>query len=224
MRSRNAWTWICIAVVLGLATLARLLLWAPAQVQESYKVHKEVLTTCTSRRTELPGLLGSSPRIQYVHIAKTGGTSIQEGIMRWVKRKPTNLVRLEMFNGNQVAGSSFRCPPNALSASFLMGHRGMGFCDQVESSPKGLFTFAAFRNPISRMVSIYDYNLKTLKEPRAVRVFGKLNLPLRDVVKRFNQSSHVEFGERILRYSGSLQSRYMCGYQVSPPSCEHGRA
>ena len=168
----------------------------------------------TSRRKEMIGIDGNHPRFQYVHVPKTGGTSIQTSMVAWVFHSDKKIT-LFKENGAGIRGSSFNCPMAALDASMLMGHRGYGFCQDIEHSPRGLFTFATFRKGASRIISLFDYNLWRL-EPRALRVFGAT--PLNKLIKMYNSTPELDEGERLLRYHGSQQVRFMCGYECMGPN------
>lgn len=169
----------------------------------------------SSRRHERPGF-HNGPRFQYVHIPKAGGTSIQAAMVHWANTN--HETKLYLTNEASVHGSSFVCPPNAYDASILIGHRGWGYCRGVEQSSKGLVTFAVLRSAVSRMLSLYDYNLRTGTR-RATRLFRDKDLS--QLVKHYNSTPEVEEGEFILRYSGSQQCRFMCGYECMGPNAFH---
>ena len=165
----------------------------------------------STRRLEHPGIR-SGPRIQYIHNPKAGGTSIQLAAFEWAKKTPGAVFM--KYDSNSISGSSTKCPGAAFESTILSGHRGFGYCQSIKGSRRGLFTFTAFRDPVSRIVSWYDYNLYTINEHRALMVFGKDAPPLADLVKKYNSTPAREVGEQLLRYAGQQQARFMCGYEV----------
>ena len=174
----------------------------------------QILPGCRSRRSERPGEKNGL-RAQYIHLPKAGGTSIQLAINEWSKQ--TRHVKLFRYDGNSVAHSSVKCPPGATGASFLVGHRGFGFCGYINAHP--LFTFTAFRSAVSRMVSLFDFNLNKLHQSRANKIFG--NIPLSALIIRYNLTRKIEPGEALLRYSGSQQARFLCGFECMGPKVEN---
>jgi hypothetical protein len=199
----------------------------------------DVLRECKLKRSKHPGVyLG--PRIQYIHIPKAGGTSIQEALRIWAAESDGRAWS-GTFDGPSTDGSSTKCPPRALDFTTLMGHRGFGFCKDVEESPRGLFTFTAVREPVSRIVSMFDYKTETRNNPNVRKVFGvgsnnkkknnnnnKANnneseKSLNDLIKFYNATPEIEPGEARLRFGGSQQARFLCGYQCLGPSAEKGK-
>lgn len=173
----------------------------------------------STRRVEHPGVW-NGPRVQYIHNPKAGGTSIQIAAYEWSKKAPG--ASFMKYDSNSISGSSTRCPGLAMESTIIAGHRGFGYCQTIERSPRGLFTFTAFRDAVSRVVSWYDYNLYRINEKRAAMVFGKDGPPLAEIVKKYNSTPKLEYGEQLLRYAGQQQARFMCGYEASfkPPLLE----
>lgn len=127
-------------------------------------------------------------------------------------------TEIRRFDLNAYGGTSTKCPSFVKTATILIGHRGFGFCRAVKESSRGLFTFTALRNPVSRMVSLYDYNLQKLQVRRSIQVFGSTGASLSTLVKRYYATKNVtEVGEMLLRYAGSQQTRFMCGYECMGP-------
>jgi hypothetical protein len=182
---------------------------------ENFNKFQKFPECARSRRLEHPGI-GQGPRVQYIHNPKAGGTSIQLGMWEWVKSAPS--ASFMKYDSNSVKGSSSKCPGLAFPSTVLAGHRGFGYCRAIENSPRGLFTFTAFRDSVARMVSWFDYNLYTINDQRALAVFGKSGPGLNSLVKRYNSTEKHEFGERLLRYAGQQQARFLCGYEVSSES------
>lgn len=181
---------------------------------------KDDLDCASTQRSKHPGMR-RSPRFQFVHIPKTGGTTIQEGLNTWVQGNPH--ISVLLWDQNAYMGSSFACPPKILTHTFLMGHRGYGFCKDVIRNKDGLFTATAVRSPVSRMVSLYDYNLFKRGTGKAQKFFGNKDgantHTLKNLIKEYNATTDViEEGERVLRYSGTQQCRFMCGFECLGPN------
>ena len=174
---------------------------------EAEEIRKEETTAgeeCESKRMRHPGMTHGM-RFQFVHVPKTGGSSVQMNLDEWSRENPR--VSLMIHDGFIVQGSSFKCPPRTMEHTLLIGHRGWGFCRDVEFSKQGLFTATALRSAVSRMVSLYDYNILTRETAKAKSIFGSPQTATRhtlsDLVKQFNATTDViEPGEWLLRYSG----------------------
>jgi hypothetical protein len=173
-----------------------------------------------SRRKEHPGIGNNSPRVIYVHIPKAGGTSIQIAMRGWVDKTANGVSSYMIANGPSFSHSSFTCPPGALGHNVLAGHRGFGYCTEIENNPRGMFTFTAFREPVARAVSLHDYNLITIGDSKDSweDAFKDEKESLSDSIKRFNRTQEIERGEALLRFAGSQQTRFMCGYACLGPN------
>ena len=169
------------------------------------------LEACQSRRREKAGFTSSRTKLIYVHIPKAGGMSIQYGLQMWARRERLRYLK---FDG-PFGGSSDACPPNALTRGVLMGHRGFGYCKGVEQRGPHVH-LVVFREPISRIVSYYDYSTTKYHSDKWDQ-FPK-GKSLSEIIKRFNATVELEKGERILRYAGSQQARFMCGYRCMGPA------
>lgn len=190
----------------------------PSQQENSVETFDSVqkvkrFPECNStRRLEHPGVWANSPRVQYIHMPKAGGTSIQQALHEWTKANPG--VRYFKYDSNTVGFSSTKCPGGAFSATLLAGHRGFGYCQNIEKSSRGLFTFTAIREPVSRMISWFYYNLEVIHDDRVRAAFGHQTLSLDELIKKYDSTDQVEYGEKLLRYAGSQQARFLCGYTV----------
>jgi len=178
---------------------------------------------CLTKRFRHPGM-SRGLKMQFIHLPKTGGSSVQMAIDDWVQ--DNSRIQLFLSNSNDVRGSSSKCPSRVPEATVLIGHRGWGFCEDVVKDKRGIFTATAVRSAVSRMVSFYDYNLLKRSTPKAQQLYGNTasvtRHTLSDLVKQYNATTDVvEPGEAILRYSGSQQCRYMCGYQCLGPNARH---
>lgn len=171
---------------------------------------RELPNGCASKRDEHPGL-GRGSRAQFIHTPKAGGTSVEKAMFAWEGKG-----RWFRFNGPLVEGSNSVCPGGTLSADVLAGHRGFGYCRDVDKSDRGLFTFTTVRNALTRAVSLFDMNVKRLKDPLFTRTFG--SKPLKEWLKEFNRTTDkVEPGEALVRFMGSQQCRFLCGYECFLP-------
>lgn len=106
-----------------------------------------------SKRKVRPGWKKGYP-IQYIHIPKAGGTTIQESLVQWGRRKNYHKY---LHNGNHEG--EWKCP-GMVDQGILMGHRGMGFCRRMETQyGKNALYIVALREPVSRFRSLFDYFL-----------------------------------------------------------------
>ena len=192
---------------------------APDVLEEEQKTEERLEKQhCASRRKERVGF-DKGPRLVYLHLPKAGGTSIQTAMRHWVDGAPSGKASFRIFNGPSFFQSSFACPAGALGYSVLAGHRGYGFCRDVEHATRGTFIFTAFREPVSRIVSLHDYNLITIaaQKDKWEDSFRK-GESFSDAIKRFNRTEEVEAGESLLRYAASQQTRFLCGYECMGPN------
>lgn len=163
----------------------------------------------------VPGLIyskGESARVQFVHIPKAGGTSIQNLLLEIVKSGEFP-IKMGKYDGLYL-NNRFLCPKFVHDCSLLIGHRFYGFCKDVAVSPRGLFTIVALREPVSRLVSDFDYKYYELadEEYRSYFHFPKQVKTLAALVKYYNSTPQEEEGEVRLKALGNQQTRYMCGY------------
>jgi len=103
-----------------------------------------------SRRFKV-GLTPGYP-IQYIHIPKAGGTTIQESIIPWATKRG---YKTYLHNGDH--DGSWKCP-GAVDRGILMGHRGFGFCEKMlKNYGENALYLVALREPVSRFRSLFDY-------------------------------------------------------------------
>jgi hypothetical protein len=122
-----------------------------------------------------------------------------------------------VFRSYQVNndGSNAKCPTSTLNYVFLAGHRGYGFCEDVAKDPKRYFSFTVLREPVSRVVSLFDMNVKLQHDATYTKLFG--TKPLMELIKQYNKTKVVEPGEALLKYMATQQVRFMCGYECFLP-------
>jgi hypothetical protein len=159
-----------------------------------------------TRRRHHPGLQGG-PFVQFIHVPKAGGSSVQDALRAWCKANER--CSCLTFNGPLVEGSAARCPPNLAGWTMFAGHRGYGFCRVIERSPRGLVTLVALREPVSRIRSLYDYEAHRLQRNSVAGHVHKLA----QLVVRYNSTEKVEAGEARLKFMGMQQTRFLCGYR-----------
>jgi len=166
-----------------------------------------------TRRASHPGVGSSSARVQFIHVPKAGGTSVQRSLMQWCGK--TEKCSMMIFDGSSYGSSSSRCPPLVQVKTLLTGHRGYGYCRDVQANKKrGLVTFVVLREPVSRIRSLFDYRLLKLG------VLGKQTDDLSDAIVRFNSTLEIEKGEERLRALGMQQARFLCGFHCMGPEAD----
>jgi hypothetical protein len=103
-----------------------------------------------SRRAERPGIAPGVP-VQYVHIPKAGGTTLQEEMMEWAH---SHGVKILLHDGDHEG--VWRC--SDVQRGLLLGHRGFGYCQRMERTyGERAFYLVAMREPIARFRSLFDY-------------------------------------------------------------------
>ena len=156
----------------------------------------------------------TTARLQYIHVPKAGGTSIQYALEKWAKDEGLSVA---MWNGPALGDSSTVCRKDVAGATVLMGHRGFGYCQDVVKQPQTYYT-TALREPISRVLSLYLYQ----KEQRGLGKFKAAFPPSRnlsDLIVEFKQTTNIiEDGERLLKYACSQQTRFICGFECLGPA------
>jgi hypothetical protein len=124
-----------------------------------------------------------------------------------------------IFDGSSYEGSSVRCPPMVQVKTLLVGHRGFGYCRDVElASKRGLVTFATLREPVSRIRSLFDYRVHKYLGGGAEESSGASNFSA--LIARYYATEEVEPGEARIRALCMQQTRFMCGYRCMGPLVE----
>lgn len=102
--------------------------------------------SCDSRRDEMP-LLAGGVASQYIHVPKTGGTTIQVSLHR-------HLVN-NSFAKSQ--GVTWACRSiEAEAGVYYYGHAPIGWCSTLSAAVRP-FYIVSVREPFSKMISLYDY-------------------------------------------------------------------
>ena len=161
---------------------------------------------CKSRRNEHPGT-PTGARIHFLYIPKNGGQSIIQAMKTWNRGHVYQMPTL-------VDGTNDKCTPLASNYALLTGMRGFGYCKDIAESKRGLLTFTALRDPIARTANLFELERRH-QSKFFTRVFGTTSL--NDWLKTFNKTRKVEEGEAFIRFLGSQQARYLCGYECFLP-------
>jgi len=166
-----------------------------------------------SRIRERPGT-EKGPAVQFVHVPKAGGTSIQTALMKWAKTSNID-VTLKDHGGPYWGDGKIR-------RGVLLGHRGFGFAKGAGN----LVEIVAFREPLSRVISLFDY-LNSLQDrsPLLMAIRKSWNgKSLDQVIASYNATRVSSFASLLPGGNAShsdrsfhrvLQSQlqFMCGYE-----------
>ena len=169
-----------------------------------------------SRRKEKPGFPDGVPA-QYVHIPKTGGTTIQETLMDW-----SDGLGLHTYLHNGDHETNWACSDPGVGRGIMLGHRGFGYCARFAGKMRDTALFiTALREPVSRFRSLFDYiMLKRDNEPFRHYHEAWLGRELNDIVLEYNRTLGLGLRRSDPRLRGAaLMSRllnqqvaFMCGW------------
>lgn len=141
-----------------------------------------------------PGRAGGRP-IQYVHVPKTGGASVQ-GFLREVARNYS--IRVQYHDGPFVAPKSWD-----QSSCIVFGHRPFGW--EVGFSSRQPFYVVTLRDPVALAVSLFDY---------VVSHKYKIHDQLRDSFGKESFSVNViRRNENLLKFVTAYQAEYLIGIE-----------
>ena len=167
-----------------------------------------------TKRKSHPGE-GGTP-IQYIHIPKAGGTSVQLSFLEWIK----NVHSIPIYKHNGGHGANWTCP-GTLDRGFLFGHRGFGFCHRLLQRYRDrVFYIVSIRDPISHFRSFFDFTMHELTQdhPEDVKLWrGK---KLNELVLEYNHTLSLGLDPSDERMKGPLkflamskqQTAFMCGW------------
>ena len=132
----------------GAADPPRSCLYCPFEQEEGGGgEHKILEFDCASRVKDKPFRKGGAP-VQYIHVPKAGGTTIQ-ALLEAMGHTLGCDINYKNSNGKcKAIWGSF-------GAGVYMGHRPLGWC--FAESPARPLYIVSLREPIARIVSLYDY-------------------------------------------------------------------
>lgn len=144
--------WITCLFLIALFLLRQEVSPNLSDIQEDTSLDNQMPRVCweDSRRKVKPGAAGYP--IQYIHIPKAGGTTIQESLIVWARGRGYHTY---LHDGDH--DGVWKCP-GIIDRGILMGHRGFGFCDKMlkKYGQNALFV-VVLREPVSRFRSLFDY-------------------------------------------------------------------
>ena len=168
-----------------------------------------------SRRRERPGVNKGVP-VQYVHVPKAGGTTIQDAFAAWGHAKGLHVY---LHDGDHEG--VWMCPDALVNRGILLGHRGFGFCQRMQRAyGDKAFYVVAMREPVSRLRSLFDYfmshNYPFFQKYHALWRNKELN----DIVIDYNKTLHENLprtdprmrGPTMLRGLSLQQTAFLCGW------------
>jgi len=181
----------------------------------SYGGFDESKPACIEKKKgdDSPGRRKGRP-IQFIHVPKAGGTSVQESLSIWAKAHGIPVLIHD--------GDGFQWDSVGRRGLFL-GHRGFGYSRSVaEAAP---ITIIALREPVSRLISVFDYLRTTDQRVPAVLMIQRVwqENTLDEVVSSYrialeNDPSSVlpggsaSLSDRSFHRLLQAQIQFLCGY------------
>ncbi|KAH9260847.1 hypothetical protein BASA81_001314 [Batrachochytrium salamandrivorans] len=175
-----------------------------------------------TRRNSKPGKYS---HLQYIHIPKAGGSTIQYSLWQWAKPK----LQTYIADGG---GLRYNCPPKiwrnpgkTANGAILMGHRGFGFCRALEPNEDRMTFAVAVREPVSRVRSLFDYILTSTYwefEPYhrkwKHRDFSQLVIEAEQARQQYPAGAPERFTyDRFYEFSHQ-QTNFLCGWECTARS------
>ena len=147
-----------LIILMGIFLLAFLVISTPsANKNQSNPNQSESLDLRTGGEKSKKNMVNCSafkkfqnerPRVQYIHIPKAGGTTIQNTFDMWARK-----YYLDSFIHD--GGGPFY-EPTKVNHDIFLGHRGYGFSQKVSNLDNVIY-IVSVREPISRLISLFDY-------------------------------------------------------------------
>ena len=111
--------------------------------------HETLEFTCASRAGDAPLSQDGAP-VQYIHVPKAGGTTIQALLLEMGER-----LHFKVSSSDHDSGYCKTIQGSFGKGQVYMGHTPIGWC--FAESPVRPLYIISLREPISQMVSHYDY-------------------------------------------------------------------
>ena len=161
-----------------------------------------------------PGRSKGQP-IQFIHVPKAGGTSVQETLSKFA----TNAgIRVLLHDGD---GPNYNPLQNR---GLFLGHRGYGFSSKVKSQIP--ITIIALRDPVSRIISLFDYLRTSTEKIPVIQQIRKAwqGKTLDEVILSYKIAREKDFASVFPGGSASFSDRsihrvlqsqiqFLCGYE-----------
>ena len=176
----------------------------------------EQVANCTGISRRGDTIAGVSPRVpvpvQYIHLPKAGGTTVQNALRDWGKQANLRVI-------TQDLGPVNLCPQRVATSGgvgmVLLGHRGFGYCPRVRKKLDPLYV-VSIREPVSRLVSMYDYAMITNRHSTRFSTFHNqwgADASFDALVRRLNHTDRSVKARRMLEGIANQQVRFMCGFE-----------